>query len=388
MLPLSLYVHFPWCVKKCPYCDFNSHETKVIPKAEYVNALMDDLRYEAAKVEGRKLHSIFFGGGTPSLFEAKYVGALLDEVERQIGFNDDIEITLEVNPGTSEYDNLAGYRAAGVNRLSFGVQSFDDIQLEKLGRIHRSAEVTKAVKDARKGGFDNINLDLMYGLSGQNAGQAQRDLQLAFDLEPEHISWYQLTIEPNTAFYSRPPTLPDDDALADIQVLGFDALAAAGYKQYEVSAYAKVGKESRHNLNYWMFGDYLAIGAGAHGKVTNSFTKFVQQAKNELEILRYRKSRKPADYIFQQGDKTLGNVRVNESSQILEFMMNSLRLVDGVPADLFFERTSLSHSAISELDGKIRELEEKGLMCDWPNRIQCTKLGFQFLNTVLGYFEG
>ncbi|MET0355328.1 MAG: radical SAM family heme chaperone HemW, partial [Cellvibrio sp.] len=267
--PLSLYIHIPWCIRKCPYCDFNSHQANNnIPEAEYVSALRFDLQQDVVLAQGRKLTSIFFGGGTPSMLSAKAIAQIVKDAQTIIGFEPEIEITLEANPGTFEQEKFSGFRAAGINRLSIGIQSFNDTQLKLLGRVHGSDEALRAVDVARKAGFDNINLDLMHGLPEQSVMGAKADLAQAIALAPEHISWYQLTIEKNTEFYSAPPVLPVEDTLADIQDEGQVMLAQAGYEQYEISAYAKNKKRARHNINYWEFGDYLGIGAGAHGKIT------------------------------------------------------------------------------------------------------------------------
>ncbi len=264
--PLAAYVHIPWCVKKCPYCDFNSHTSATgLPETEYVDALIADLDQELASGAGQTLTSIFFGGGTPSLFSAASLGRILQAMQNRLSFAADIEITLEANPGTFEQVKFAGYRAAGINRLSIGIQSFDATHLKALGRIHDDAEALRAVDMARRAGFDNLNLDLMHGLPGQTLEQAMADIDQALELSPEHLSWYQLTLEPNTVFYSKPPVLPEDDILWDIQEAGQARLAGAGYQQYEISAYARNGQRARHNLNYWQYGDFLGIGAGAHG---------------------------------------------------------------------------------------------------------------------------
>jgi len=373
--PLSLYVHIPWCVRKCPYCDFNSHEAARIPETEYVAALLQDLDLDLAFVQGRQLHSIFFGGGTPSLFHASSIGAILNAAERRIGFANDVEITLETNPGTAEYDNLAGYKSAGVNRISFGVQSFNDAHLHALGRIHSSGEVLRAYDQARRAGFGNINLDLMHGLPQQTPVQAQADLRQALALSPEHISWYQLTIEPNTVFHSRPPQLPADEVLWDIQEAGQAILEQGGFTQYEISAYSIPGRRARHNLNYWEFGDYLAIGAGAHGKITWA----------DGTIQRYWKTRKPADYLAPDKAFTAGQNAVAREQQVLEFMMNALRLVDGVPQAWFAERTQLPESVLANPKS---ELIARGLMVDSPVQLQATSLGLRFLNDTLAAFDG
>ena len=372
--PLSLYVHIPWCVRKCPYCDFNSHEAREIPEAEYVAALLRDLNQDLHLAQGRSLGSIFFGGGTPSLFKADSIGQILAEAERLIGFADAIEITLETNPGTAEYHQLEGYKQAGVNRLSFGIQSFDDKHLQSLGRIHNSREARCAYAAARRAGFHNINLDLMHGLPGQTLEEARRDLEQAIELQPEHISWYQLTIEPNTVFYSRPPVLPEDEILSDIQDAGQTLLQTRGFAQYEVSAYSRAQQTSRHNLNYWQFGDYLALGAGAHGKIT----------RPGQGIMRYRKTRKPSDYLDPQKPFTAGSGYIERNQQTLEFMMNALRLVDGVPRRWFTERSELDDAI---LDQYLPQLIERGLLADQADRLQPTTLGLRFLNDTLAVFD-
>jgi len=372
--PLSLYVHIPWCVRKCPYCDFNSHETKTIPETEYVAALLNDLEQDLHLVQGRKLRSIFFGGGTPSLFKATSIAAILTAAEKKIGLEENVEITLETNPGTAEYDNLEGYRSAGVNRLSFGIQSFNDAHLQRLGRIHDSGEAFAAFAAARRAGFDNINLDLMHGLPQQTVTEACADLQQAIALQPEHISWYQLTIEPNTVFFSRPPPLPEDEILSDIQDAGQSLLHDSGFAQYEVSAYSRPGRQSQHNLNYWQFGDYLALGAGAHGKITIP----------DEGIMRYRKTRKPADYLDPVKPFTAGWDYVEKEQQTLEFMMNALRLVDGVPRRWFAERTQLADASLTSY---LPQLIARGLLQDTPDRLQPTSLGLRFLNDTLAAFD-
>jgi len=378
--PLSLYVHIPWCVRKCPYCDFNSHETKQLPEAEYVAALVQDLEQDLHLVQGRKLRSVFFGGGTPSLFSASAIGAVLDAAEQFIGFENSVEITLETNPGTAEYHNLAGYREAGVNRISFGVQSFRDEHLRALGRIHDSREALIAYDAARRAGFANINLDLMHGLPGQTTEDACNDLRQAIVIAPEHISWYQLTIEPNTVFYNRPPTLPEDETLSDIQDAGQALLQDAGFAQYEVSAYSRSGRRSHHNLNYWEFGDYLAIGAGAHGKISS----ITSDTSPEMRILRYRKTRTPADYLDPIKPFTAQGDYVARDQQTLEFMMNALRLVEGVPRRWFAERTQLADSV---LDQYVPQLISRGLLEDRRDRLQPTTLGLRFLNDTLAVFD-
>jgi len=371
---LSLYVHIPWCVKKCPYCDFNSHEAKIIPEEEYVKALVADLQQEADAVQGRKLHSIFFGGGTPSLFSAKSISAILEYAEKQIGFESDIEITLEANPGTFEQEKFVGFYQAGVNRLSMGVQSFQTQHLKKLGRIHNSDEAKAAIASAKKAGFNNINLDLMHGLPEQTLDNALDDLQTAIDFSPSHISWYQLTIEPNTVFFREQPPLPADETLASIQDAGQALLQEYGYDQYEVSAYAKGGRQAKHNLNYWSFGDYLGIGAGAHGKVTDLAGSCV---------IRKQKTRLPEHYLDYKIAPRFKAITVAQNELALEFMMNSLRLLKGVPKALFAERTGFTLHTIEPI---LSELIAKGLLKDDAQQLTTTELGQRYLNSVLAEF--
>ena len=383
--PLSLYIHVPWCIRKCPYCDFNSHQANDdIPEAEYVAALRFDLEQDAILAQGRKLTSIFFGGGTPSMLSAKAIAQILKDAETIIGFEPDIEITLEANPGTFEQEKFSGFHAAGVNRLSIGIQSFNNTQLKALGRVHDGDEAMRAVAVARKAGFDNINLDLMHGLPEQSSDAAQADLLQAIALAPEHISWYQLTIEQNTAFYSAPPLLPEEDVLADIQDAGQALLAQAGYVQYEISAYAKNNKPARHNINYWQFGDYLGVGAGAHGKVT----RLEQQ-----HIIRLWKTRLPKHYLdCMQSDKISTNLGGHQNvfgggsdilapqSLPLEFLMNALRLNAGAPTQFLAERAGLSLHAI---EPQWQVLTQKGLVEHVDGVLRTTVLGQRFLNRVL-----
>ena len=372
--PLALYIHIPWCVRKCPYCDFNSHTaSKVLPEEEYVDALLADLDQDLHAVYGRELSSIFFGGGTPSLFSAKALGRLLEGVERRIPFASDIEITLEANPGTFEQDKFTAYRQLGINRLSIGIQSFQPAKLEALGRIHSGPEALRAADMARKAGFDNFNLDLMHGLPDQSLDDALGDLRQAIALGPTHLSWYQLTLEPNTVFWNQPPLLPEDDILWDIQEAGQALLAEHGYDQYEVSAYAQPGRAARHNLNYWSFGDFIGIGAGAHGKLSHP----------DGRIVRTWKTRLPKDYLnsakaFKAGDKPLA---VDELP--FEFLMNALRLTHGVDAELFSQRTGLP---LENLAGARREAEQRGLLQVEPTRLVATPRGQLFLNDLLQYF--
>ncbi|HEY6530620.1 MAG TPA: radical SAM family heme chaperone HemW [Cellvibrionaceae bacterium] len=372
--PLSLYVHIPWCVKKCPYCDFNSHAAQgVLPEAEYLAALLRDIPGEIVRAQGRRLESIFFGGGTPSLMSAAFITDLLNQLRAAFEFSPVIEVTLEANPGTAELCDFAQLAAAGVNRISVGVQSFNDAHLQRLGRIHSAAEVPLSVAKIRAGGIDNINLDLMHGLPEQTLEQARDDLIAAMALNPRHISWYQLTIEPNTVFYNRPPVLPEDDLLADIQAMGEDLLAGNGFMQYEVSAYAKAGAQAAHNINYWQFGDYIALGAGAHGKIT-----WVDR------IERYAKTRLPKDYIACQNSFDASCQNVADEQKPLEFMMNALRLRAGISRSLWVERCGLPASVINHA---VESLIKKDLLESDANYYRTTPLGYRFLNTVLQAFE-
>ena len=368
-IPLSLYIHVPWCVRKCPYCDFNSHEYSDLPEAAYLRALIDDLQQDAHLAGGRRINTVFIGGGTPSLMSGQFYQQLLDAVAGELDLDSNAEITLEANPGTVEQARFDAYRGAGINRLSIGVQSFDADKLAALGRIHGRNEAINAVDSARRAGFDNINLDLMHALPGQTPAQALDDLQQAIDLAPTHLSWYELTIEPNTAFWSAPPAQPDPDQMADTEEAGFTALHRAGFQRYEVSAFSQPGQACRHNLNYWEFGDYLALGAGAHGKVSGA----------DGQILRYRKTRKPADYL-NQALRTRGREFLSPAERPLEFLLNSLRLVQGVPASHFTERTGLGLETITDFREK---MVSEDLLIDDESRIACTPLGLMHLNRVL-----
>lgn len=372
--PLSLYIHIPWCVRKCPYCDFNSHQAgPTLPEAQYVDALLADLALEMPAVQGRSISSIFFGGGTPSLFSAAALGRLLRGIEQRIPFSADIEITLEANPGTFEQDKFKAYRQTGINRLSIGVQSFQAQKLEKLGRIHNGDEAVRAAGMARAAGFDNFNLDLMHGLPEQSLDEALGDLRQAIDLGPTHLSWYQLTLEPNTVFWNQPPLLPEDDILWDIQEAGQALMAEQGYRQYEVSAYAQAERAARHNLNYWRFGDFIGIGAGAHGKL--SFP--------DGRILRTWKTRLPKDYLNPEKPYKAGEKLLPPDELPFEFLMNALRLTEGVEAELFTQRTGLPLAQLAEAR---RAAEQKGLLRVEPERLAATPQGQLFLNDLLQYF--
>lgn len=372
--PLSLYIHIPWCVRKCPYCDFNSHTASpVLPEREYVDALLADLDLDLPHVYGRELRSIFFGGGTPSLFSAAALGRLLAGVQQRIRFASDIEITLEANPGTFEQDKFSAYRSLGINRLSIGIQSFQEAKLKALGRIHNGDEAIRAADMARRAGFDNFNLDLMHGLPDQSQDEALADLRQAIALAPTHLSWYQLTLEPNTVFWNQPPVLPEDDILWDIQETGQQLLADSGYAQYEVSAYALPGRPARHNLNYWAFGDFIGIGAGAHGKLSHP----------DGRILRTWKTRLPKDYLNPDKPFQAGFKQLSVEELPFEFLMNALRLTEGVEAALFHERTGLS---IESLADARRQAEQRGLLKADPTQLVATPQGQLFLNDLLQYF--
>lgn len=373
--PLSLYIHVPWCVRKCPYCDFNSHEAgAALPEQDYVQALLADLRQDIGMAQGRRIESVFIGGGTPSLFSPQAYEALFAGLRRELVFADDVEITLEANPGTVEQEKFRAYRALGINRLSIGVQSFAPEKLKTLGRIHGRDEALRAAEAARHAGFDNFNLDLMHGLPGQSVEEALADLRQAIALGPTHLSWYQLTIEPNTVFYRDPPALPEDETLWAIQEAGQALLAGAGYRQYEVSAYAQSGRECRHNRNYWEFGDYLALGAGAHGKITRP-----------EGVWRYAKTRLPRDYLAARlsGRFSASQGTVAHDELVFEFMLNALRLREGVPTVLFMQRTGIPLELIAPT---LEELRAQGLLVADENRLACTATGFNYLNTVLQRF--
>lgn len=377
--PLSLYVHMPWCVRKCPYCDFNSHGVRGTPEyAAYVDALLADLdadlRDFGAALHGRTVETVFFGGGTPSLFSPELVGRFLDGARQRLSFAGDAEVTLETNPGTVEHGRFDGYLAAGVNRISFGVQSFDDDKLRRLGRIHSSNDAASAVREAQDAGIGNINIDLMYALPEQDLAGALDDVARAVALSPTHISHYQLTLEPNTAFAANPPPLPDDDAAWAIQEACEARLADAGFGQYEVSAYARPGRRCAHNLNYWRFGDYLGIGAGAHGKISDA-----------QGVRRRWKTRLPAAYLASAGQPARigGDSTVAAADLPFEYMLNALRLIDGVPAADFQERTGLPREAIAS---SLAECVARGWLLDDPALLKTTPLGQRFLNDVIETF--
>ena len=384
-LPLALYIHLPWCVRKCPYCDFNSHEITggSFPEQLYVDAVVRDLKYSAELFQGRELVSVFFGGGTPSVISVEGIGSILETVDSICALPADTEITLEANPGTADSRRFAGYRSLGVNRLSIGAQSFNDGSLAAIGRIHDGDAAVSAVEIAIDAGFSNINIDLMYGLPGQTVEDALSDLDRAVSLEPEHISWYQLTIEPNTVFHAKPPPLPDDDRIWQMQSCGADYLTRQRYRQYEVSAWSREGRECRHNLNYWEFGDYIGIGAGAHGKVTTRNDTGAPSL--QTAITRQSRLRVPESYIRNAGSVSViaEHKTLTEADCILEFMLNALRLKDGVARNSFSERTGLPPDAIR---AQVDAARNEGLLEDGQGQIKATEKGARYLNDLLQYF--
>ena len=362
----------PWCVKKCPYCDFNSHALSGdIPEEAYLQAMFEDLEQDLPLIQDRPIQTVFIGGGTPSLMSPDFYARLFDGLRHHLTLTSDAEITLEANPGTVEQGRFNGFRAAGINRLSLGIQSFQPHQLKALGRIHDDKAAHQAIEAALKAGFDNLNLDLMHGLPGQTPEEAVADIQAAIAWAPPHLSWYQLTLEPNTEFYSRPPHLPDEDRLWDIYCQGAELLRHHGYRDYEISAWSQPGAASRHNLNYWTFGDYLALGAGAHGKVT----------LKDGQIRRFWKTRQPDAYLNRIGSRTAGHQPVETGDLPLEFMMNALRLSKGVSENLFTERTGLPLSVVKV---KLESLRKDRLL--ERDRLQATELGQRYLNSLLERF--
>ncbi len=372
-IPLSLYVHIPWCEKKCPYCDFNSHILlKSIPEKDYVVSLFKDIDEDKNLTSGRKIKTIFFGGGTPSLFSASSIEKIIEYVDKSFGIDSNAEITLESNPSSSEKEKFKNFLKAGVNRISIGAQSFNDSHLEKLGRLHKGEDAISAVKAAKSAGFKNINIDLMHGLPQQSVNEAKNDLTIGINLGINHISWYQLTIEPNTEFYSRPPALPCTDELAEIYDSGMTLLAKQDFKQYEVSAFTNNGKMSLHNLNYWSFGDYIGIGAGAHGKITLP----------NNQIIRTKKIKMPEKYMTKPQFRNPSKP-IFISELATEFMMNALRLKNGVPIDYFEKRTGCTYE---EIEQKLLDLQSQGLIALDKKRLQTSEFGYRFLNSILEKF--
>jgi oxygen-independent coproporphyrinogen-3 oxidase len=372
--PLGLYIHLPWCERKCPYCDFNSHEARVIPEMNYVDALLRDLDGDLPLAQGRVVSTLFIGGGTPSLFSPRAIARLLAGIGSLIELSPGLEATMEANPGSAEADKFTAFRAAGITRLSLGIQSFDDTRLQALGRVHTSDQAGRAIEFARAAGFSSFNLDLMHGLPGQTAASAESDLRTALSFGPPHLSWYQLTIEPNTVFSKRPPMLPHEDALAHIQQAGEQLLADAGYRQYEVSAYSRPGYRCRHNLNYWSFGDYLGIGAGAHGKI--SFT--------DGRVERYAKKRQPEAYMAAPRLHFTASRHDLRAADITgEFMLNALRLNAGFSLAEFSARTGQDPSILGD---KLQALKRRGLLELEGGQVRASELGRRFLDSVIAEF--
>ncbi|MEN9465143.1 MAG: hypothetical protein RL217_1324 [Pseudomonadota bacterium] len=372
--PLSLYIHVPWCIRKCPYCDFNSHASQEnLPEQDYIQMLLADLDADLHYVREREIQSIFIGGGTPSLLSVSAYQNLFQGLKARLKFAPDCEITLEANPSTFEAEKFLGYRQLGINRLSIGVQSFNDKHLKKLGRVHDAKQALLAIELAQKAGFDNFNIDLMHGLPEQSISDALADLTQALAFAPTHLSWYQLTIEPNTEFYKRPPVLPQDDALWDIQEAGLMLLAQQGFEHYEISAFAKPNKQAKHNLNYWQFGDYLGIGAGAHGKITLLHCN---------EIIRTQKTRLPKDYLNANKINKSSLSLISQEDIGLECLMNALRLKKGISVEDFSSRTGLNLDSVAKPLAKAQKL---GLL-HLDERIYASEKGQQFLNQLLALF--
>jgi putative oxygen-independent coproporphyrinogen III oxidase len=375
--PLTLYVHLPWCVRKCPYCDFNSHEVRGdLPGDEYVQALLKDLEQELPLVWGRIVHSVFFGGGTPSLFSASQIAVLMDGFRSLLRVNPEAEVTLEANPGTTEHDSFAAYRDAGVNRVSLGVQSFNDDHLSGIGRIHGRAEVERAVAAIHRSGIRNFNIDLMFGLPGQTAGEAVQDVREAIACEPAHISHYHLTVEPNTAFHANPPQLPCADSAWEMQQECAQLLSLAAYEQYEISAWARPGFQCRHNLNYWRYGDFLGIGAGAHGKIT---------LPSEQSVRRRVRQRHPRSWMKDvwEGKGIIEDRSLDSAERVFEFFLNQLRLRDGVLKDQLEPRAGV---AWREVSARVGEAVAKGLLKDENGVLSPTGLGWRFNNEIQAIF--
>ncbi len=378
LLPLSLYVHFPFCVHKCPYCDFNSHKAPTqIPEQTYIEALLQDFSLDVQSHSNSPLVSIFLGGGTPSMFSPDSIAQLLTGIKSKISFSSNIEITLEANPGTIEHGQFAGYRQAGVNRISLGAQSFNDQHLRKLGRIHSADEINIAVEEVQRAGFENFNLDLMYGLPGQTSAQAQTDIRAALALNPTHISHYQLTLEPGTAFYHQPPILPSSDDCYEMQLACQSLMNARGFDQYEISAYSKPNKQSIHNRNYWQFGDYIGIGAGAHGKLTYP---------SKEQVIRTERCKQPREYLAVRipQQRMLPNKLVASGELPFEFMLNALRLTEGFDRKLFESTTGQPWTNVVV---SIAQAEAKGLLVNaYKDQWRPTDLGKRFLNDLQGMF--
>lgn len=375
MRSAALYVHIPWCIRKCPYCDFNAHKRpEHLPEMDYIQALLMDLKRDLRSFPGKKLISIFIGGGTPSLLSPEAYERFFFELNQFLPFDQDIEITLEANPGTVEQKRFADYRALGINRLSLGIQSFHPHHLKTLGRIHDEKQAHLAIESARNAGFDNINLDIMHGLPNQSLEEGLCDLNTALSYQPEHLSWYQLTIEPNTVFYKAKPVLPSEDVMCALEEEGFVQLNQKGYQRYEISAFCKPGRASEHNLNYWLFGDYYGIGAGAHGKLTCNRSKIIQ---------RTRKYRQPMDYLAQDKPFCAAAEQVSREALIFEFMLNTTRLEQPIAHTLFTERTGLDFKTLAP---KLALAQTKGMMTLTQFNWQVTPLGRQYTNDLQALF--
>ena len=377
-IPLALYIHLPWCVKKCPYCDFNSHEIvrQSLQEEDYIDALIKDLEWQLPQIWGRSIISVFIGGGTPSLFSVAAMNRLLSSLRARLNLHFEIEITLEANPGAVDAEKFIGYREIGINRISIGVQTFSDVNLKSLGRIHNGKDAMLAVEKAKNAGFKNINIDLMFGLPGQIINEALNDLELGIGMNPSHISWYQLTIEPNTVFYSKPPVLPDEDYICEIQQQGQKLLKESHYNQYEISAYENDNHQCKHNLNYWQFGDYLGIGAGSHSKLTDVANGVISR------LIRHRI---PERYINLAGTQdVITESRALKTNELpLEFMMNAMRLSDGVKSSLFFDHTGIP---VSYMKQTLLNAEDRGLI-QWDiEKIKPTETGQRYLNDLLQMF--
>lgn len=374
-LPLSLYIHIPWCIKKCPYCDFNSYTMQGnLPEESYINTLIHDLKQDLPFVQNRSIKTIFFGGGTPSLFTPKSIEKIISQITLFLKFETALEITLEANPGTIEHQNFHDYKQAGITRISLGAQSFQDTQLSRLGRIHKASETEKAIERIIQANFKSFNIDIMYGLPDQTVEEALLDLKTALSFSPPHLSWYNLTIEPNTIFHHQKPSLPPDETIATMEELGKSLLQSHDLMQYEVSAYSIENHQCQHNLNYWEFGDYLGIGAGAHGKIT-----YIQEDK----IIRYSKTRTPKNYLANPASLLASHKPILHVERPLEFMLNALRLPRGIPIELFEKRTLLSIHSISSI---LENAEKKELLEITNQKIIPTALGKQFLNDLIALF--
>ena len=375
MTPISLYIHTPWCLHKCPYCDFNSHSTQgTLPESQYIDALIEDFKQQLPDLQDRSIQTIFIGGGTPSLFSGNSYKKLLHQLHELAPIHPEAEITLEANPGTVEQSRFEGYHQAGINRISIGIQSFNDPQLKSLQRIHTAEEAIQSVAIAQSAGFNNINLDLMFGLPQQSLEDGIHDLTTAIQLQPTHLSWYQLTIEPNTLFHHQPPTLPTEDNIWRLQEQGQDLLNKSGFEQYEISAYSRPNMPCQHNRNYWQFGDYIGIGAGAHGKITDEGNQTIHRRENY---------KNPRDYLNPNKPYLANRRRVDPSELALEFMMNALRLHEPIPLSLFEARTFLDRATIQTPLKKARL--EKLIIID-QNTIQLTQKGHNYLNNLLALF--